>query len=304
MYDSHSTLYDSSTVYEKQAEGRPRVASDDDRDWIPPSIRQLGLTQREFRERERERRIHERIRGHEDHRRGGPGGARGRDRRLTRADIVTAAMAVADAEGIQAVSMRRIARDLRAGAMSLYWHVESKEDLLELMLEQLGAEIHVPELSGDWRADLRKYAGSMRAVLMRHPWAVDLTAARPPTGPNDARNGDRLFGIFLGLGVGTRVAVWMAMTFVTYVTGAVQQQMREIQVEREMEEGMASLSEEEVAVYREEYARRFLNSGDYPNISRIITEDIDPDDPATRNERFEFGLDVMLDGIAAQLPQA
>jgi AcrR family transcriptional regulator len=279
------------------------VASDDDRDWIPPSIRQLGLTQREFRERERERRIHERIRGRDDQHRRGPGGARGRDRRLTREDIVTAAIAAADADGLQAVSMRRIARDLRAGAMSLYWHVESKEDLLELMLEQLEVEIHVPELSGDWRADLRNYARSMCSVLMRHPWAVDLALARPPTGPNDARNGDRIFGIFLGLGVDTRVAVWMAMTFVTYVTGSVQQQMREMQVQREMEEGMASLSEEEVAAYREEFARRFLDSGDYPNIGRIIADDIDPDDPATREERFEFGLDVMLDGIAAQLPR-
>jgi AcrR family transcriptional regulator len=275
------------------------VASDDDRTWTPKPLRQVGLTQREFRERERERRIHERVRGREEpgRRRGAPpgprgdGGPRGRDRRLTREDIVAAAVAVADTEGVQAVSMRRIARDLRAGAMSLY-----------LMLDQLEAEIDAPEPTSDWRADLRGYARDMRAVLMRHPWAADLIFAHPPTGPHDARNGDRMFGVFLSLGVDTRTAVWLAMTFLTYVTGAVQQQIREIQVQREMDAGYASLSDEELLAYRQEFARRFRDSGDYPNIGRIITEDIDPDDPATRDARFEFGVDVMIDGLAAQLP--
>lgn len=215
---------------------------------------------------------------------------------------MAAAVAVADAEGVQAVSMRRIARDLRAGAMSLYWHVESKEDLLELMLDQMEAEIDVPAPTGDWRADLRGYASDMCAVLMRHPWAMDLRFARPPTGPNDARNGDRIFGVFLGLELDTKTAVWLAMTFVTYVAGAVQQQIREIEVQREMDAGYASLSDEEALAYREEFASRFRDSGDYPNIGRLIAEDIDPDDPETRVDRFEFGLGVMLDGIAAQLP--
>ena len=167
-------------------------------------------------------------------------------RTLSRDEIVAAAIAVADAEGPGAISMRRIAREVNAGAMSLYWHVESKEDLLELMLDQLEAEIDAPEPTSDWRADLRGYARDMRAVLMRHPWAADLIFAHPPTGPHDARNGDRMFGVFLGLGVDTRTAVWLAMTFLTYVTGAVQQQIREIQVQREMDAGYASLSDEEL----------------------------------------------------------
>jgi AcrR family transcriptional regulator len=276
----------------------------DDRSWTPPQLRRIGLTQREFRELERERRIHDHVRRGAG--RGAPrgrdrGGPRGRDRRLTREDIVNAAVALADAEGVDAVSMRRLARDLRAGAMSLYWHIESKEELLDLMLEQMEAEIQAPEPSGDWRADLRTYARSIRAVLMRHPWAIDLMSARPPTGPNDARNGDRMFGVFMGLGVETRVAVWLAMTFLTYVIGSVHQQIREIRLEREMAAASAELSDEEVDAIREEFARRFSESSDYPNIARLITDDIDPDDPQTRDERFEFGLEVMLDGIAARL---
>ncbi len=84
---------------------------------------------------------------------GRPGG---RARGLSRADIVDVAVAIADAEGTEAVSMRRIARDLRVGAMSLYWHVDSKEELHRLMLETVHAEIEAPSPSGDWRTDLAR----------------------------------------------------------------------------------------------------------------------------------------------------
>jgi hypothetical protein len=101
---------------------------------------------------------------------------------LSRADIVDVAVAVADAEGTEAVSMRRIARDLRVGAMSLYWHVESKEELHRLMLDTVHAETQAPLPSGDWRTDLAAYATSMRAALLRHPWAIEFVNAATPTG--------------------------------------------------------------------------------------------------------------------------
>ena len=110
--------------------------------------------------------------------RGAPSRA-ARDRGLSREEIVEAAIAVADAEGPDAISMRRIARELRAGAMSLYWHVASKEELIDLMLDSLEAEIGVPEPTGDWQADLRELAHRQRAGLLRHPWVMD-HAGRPP----------------------------------------------------------------------------------------------------------------------------
>lgn len=272
---------------------------DDELPWFPRAAARTGLTQREFRERQRERRIHEHI---EQHRRRGAQ-TRPRDRGLTREDIVDAAVEVADAEGVDAVSMRRIARELRAGAMSLYWHVESKDELLDLMLERVEGEMLFPEPSGDWRADLRTAAFNARAVLMRHQWAMDLLGVRPPTGPNNARNGDRLFGILLNLGLEPVAAVRLAITFLTFVLGAIQQQVREIRGEREMAEATADLTEEELDAFREDLFKRIHDSGDYPSIARLFEEDIDPDDPATRDERFEFGIEVMLDGIAARLPR-
>src|SRR6185437_2717670 len=89
---------------------------------------------------------------------------------LSRDEIVRTAIKVADAEGPDAISMRRIARELNAGTMSLYWHVTSKEELLDLMIDAAQGEQLAPEPSGDWRADLRALTRGARAVLHRHPW--------------------------------------------------------------------------------------------------------------------------------------
>jgi AcrR family transcriptional regulator len=255
-----------------------------------------GVSKRELRERERDRRAHEHARRHAGH------GARRRDQGLTREEIVAAAIAVADAEGVDAVSMRRIARELGSGAMSLYWHVSSKEDLADLMLEAIEAEIEVPEPSGDWRADLQVFARRTRAVLLRHRWAMELKAMGPPTGPNDARNADRLFGAFDGLGLDIRTAIYLLTTVVTYVMGAVRREIAEMRTERDMTAIAESLTADELAALQKEFAERVRASGRYPRLARLVDEDVDPDDPATREERFEFGLDVVLDGIAARLP--
>jgi AcrR family transcriptional regulator len=271
------------------------MSDDREEPWFPASAYRTGLTPREVRQRDRERRIHEHAR-----RRGER--MRQRDRGLSREEIVATAMAVADAEGLEAVTMRRIARELGAGAMSLYWHVASKEQLQDLMLEAIEGEIEVPEPSGDWRADLRAFARSTRAVYLRHQWALDFRGFRPPTGPNDARNADRLFGVFDGLGVDVGATVWMTQAVITYVFGAVWREIKEIQTHREMAAIAASMSEEELATFQKEFSERIHASGRYPRIARFIEADVDPDDPATRADRFESGLDLMLDGIAGRLP--
>ncbi len=252
---------------------------------------------RAARDEKHEQRIAEHIQRHKER------GARppGRDRGLSRDEIVRTAIAVADAEGPEAISMRRIARELRAGPMSLYWYVGSKEELLNLMLETLEAEVEAPEPTGDWRADLRAFANQMRAVLNRHPWALEFIGSRPPTGPNDARNLERLLGILAGLDLDARPTMDLLGTVATYVLGAVIREGREIRGQREQEQAEAGLTEEELDAERERYRDWFRASGQYPQIARLMDSGLDPDDPATRDERFEFGLDVLLDGIAAQI---
>ena len=209
---------------------------------------------------------------------------------------------MADAEGPEAISMRRIARELNAGAMSLYWYVGSKEELLDLMLDSIEAEIEVPEPSGDWRADLGAFAHRTRAAMSRHRWAMEFIGSRPPSRPNDVRNLERLLGLLDGTGVDdARVIMGIFMTVATFVTGAVMREAQEIRLQREQEQAEANLTDEEIRAERERYRKWFEASGRYPRITRLMESGIDPDDPATRDERFQFSLDCVLDGIAARL---
>ncbi len=129
--------------------------------------------------------------------------------------------------------MRRIAREVGAGAMSLYWYVSSKEELLDLMLDAIDAEIEVPDPSGDWRADLAAFAHRTRDALRRHRWAVEFIGTRPPSGPNDVRNLERLLGLLDGLGVeDVRLIMGIFMTVATFVIGAVVREAQEVRFQR------------------------------------------------------------------------
>src|SRR5579875_873513 len=141
---------------------------EDDEELWPPFYRAART-----RQADRERRIHEHVQRHIARNHGGRPRGRDRGRALSREQIVRAAIDVADAEGADAISMRRIARELNAGTMSLYWHVSSKEELLDLMLDAIDGEMEVPEPSGDWRADLRAIARGIRTGLLRHRWVMD-----------------------------------------------------------------------------------------------------------------------------------
>ncbi|MFI5895841.1 TetR/AcrR family transcriptional regulator [Actinoplanes sp. NPDC051513] len=101
---------------------------------------------------------------------------RGRPPAHTRDQVVEAAIRVADAEGLAAVTIRRIATEIGAGAMSLYTYVPDKDRLLDLMVDRAGASMPAVPISGDWRADLLALAGAQRSLMLAHPW---LPAALP-----------------------------------------------------------------------------------------------------------------------------
>ncbi|MFF0625584.1 TetR/AcrR family transcriptional regulator [Streptomyces sp. NPDC004296] len=111
---------------------------------------------------------------------------RGRRPAFTREEITAAAVALADAEGLDAVTMRAVAARVGAGVMSLYSYAPDKETLLELMVDQVGGELLPPApLGGDWRADLKALARDQRALMLRHPWLpAALTTHRTALGPN------------------------------------------------------------------------------------------------------------------------
>lgn len=269
----------------------------DEEDIFVPLLPFIGGSIRDRRERGREREIAEHASRRREH--AGRPGRRARGLKVD--DIVTAAVAVADAEGKDAVSMRRIARELDVGTMSLYWYVASVEELHRLMLERVQAEAEAPEPSGDWRADLRGYARTMRAALLRHPWAIDYISIGPPSGPNDARNADRLMGALEGLGLDIIAITRVLLTFGTYVTGAVLREIQEIRWQRAAAEATAGMTAGDIEEFIDQYKCRIRESGRYPRLARFLDAGVDPDSPQTRDERFEFGLDCMLDGIAARV---
>ena len=227
----------------------------------------------------------------------------GRDRSLSRGEIVRTAIAVADAEGPDAISMRRIARELHAGAMSLYWHVSSKEELLDLMLDAVQGEMTVQAASEDIRADLRAMALSQRATLRRHRWIMPFMGGRPPAGPKSLRNTERLLALFTPRQVDSGTAMNMLMSVLTYVMGAVlreQQEDRSHQDEERVQERLG-LSQAELHDVYGEFIEHVTQTGRYPNLTEMIKQGIDPDALETQDERFEFGLDCLLDGIMTRL---
>ena len=243
-------------------------------------------------------RAHQRLREHADRE---PRG-RGRNRlapTLSRGEIVDAAIAIADAEGPEAISMRRIAQVLKAGTMSLYWHVTNKEQLLDLMLDALLADIKVPEPSGDWRTDLQTLARNERTTLLRHNWIMGFLGGRPAMGPNTLLHMDRHLGALDGLGLDIATAMSVLGTVQTYVMGSALREMQEARVQRDEER--ADVTEEAWEPMRDAWRNRLDADGRFTHVVRFLDAGIDPDAEETRDERFEFGLDCVIDGIAGKI---
>jgi AcrR family transcriptional regulator len=290
MYESQPKIYNGGGVADrKQLEA---VAGNPDEFWPPFSgpwsDRETRMPRKPPERREQQQLRHPRGRGRN---RAAPS--------LSRGEIVDAAIAVADAEGADAVSMRRIAQVLKVGTMSLYWHVASKAQLLDLMLDALIAEVRVPEPSGDWRADLRSVARENRAMLMRHRWVMDFVGGRPPLGPNTLLNMDRSMAMLDGLGLSIGMTLSILETISTYVMGATLREMREMRAQRDQEQ--AGISPEEWEPVRDAWRDRLDADGRFTHVVRFLDANIDPDAEETRDERFEFGLDCVLDGIAEKI---
>jgi AcrR family transcriptional regulator len=215
---------------------------------------------------------------------------------LSRQQIVRAAIGIADREGAQAVTMRRIATELGSAAMSLYRHVFSKDDLLDLMLDQVFGEIALPErASGDWRVDLRALACETREVFKRHSWLAALTTSRPTLGPNYLRWFDRSLAVVDALGLDIATAAQVVGALYAYVGGVVSYELAEAENTRR-----TGLSEDDKRAYATPYVQQITASGRYPYFARFFSEGVSLDP----EQGFGFGLDCLLDGMAAQLAPA
>ncbi|QKW36396.1 TetR/AcrR family transcriptional regulator [Actinomadura sp. NAK00032] len=213
----------------------------------------------------------------------------------SRVQITEAAIRIADADGLEAASMRRIAADLGTGAMSLYRYVPSRDDLLELMVDHALLEMDIPDRpSGDWRADLTLIAENTRAVWLRHPWLAGLHRPRPAMGPNRLRLLEFAFG---ALDVG--IPIDQMFTLLEMLNGYVERVVRgEIEWMREMRQ--SGMTPERWMLQSAPYVQELLGTGRYPMFERIVMDARLPHMNA--EEQFRYGLDRVLDCVGGVLP--
>jgi AcrR family transcriptional regulator len=203
---------------------------------------------------------------------------------LSRSAIVGAAIAIADAEGIDAVSIRRVAADLQARAMSLYTYIDRKEDLLDLMADEVAAETVVPDLPANWREATLALARRERQATLRHPWLVDLVTRRSMVGrvgPNMLRHSDQSVAALAGLDADLTWKRRLLTAVADYSTGFA---VRETRERSGVDETL------------EPYLRTLLDDGGYPHLAPLMAAPPDPGD-----DNFERGLAWILDGFAREL---
>ncbi|MFF4414932.1 TetR/AcrR family transcriptional regulator C-terminal domain-containing protein [Streptosporangium sp. NPDC001559] len=216
---------------------------------------------------------------------------------LSRAQIVRAAMEILDAEGMEALSMRRLGTKLGAGATSIYWHVANKDDLLELVLDEVFSEVPSfdPEASG-WRDAASAFAYGVRQALFAHPWSAVLIGTMPSIGPNAMRLSDGLMRTFAKAGFTGMGLDHAASTMMAYVLGTTLPEIAWRSVTRR-----SGLNEQDLVKAMTDIVTRAAN--DYPGLAARYSEYADLDQEALRAVNFDFGLTCFLDGLEARLKQ-
>ena len=215
--------------------------------------------------------------------------------RLSREQIAAVAVRIADAEGIDAVSMRRIATELDAGTMTLYHYVRTKDELMALVTDAVMHELVLTdELPAGWREAIRVIAHRSRDTLTRHPWMLDI-ADDPAIGPNSVRHFDQCLQAVRDLDVPLAAKLDVLMAVDEYVFGYCLHQRTTFDED-------AAATAEMMA-----YVGELVRSGDFPELARLVDADglaatwsrihVHAHDP----ERFDRNLQRLLDGIERDL---
>ena len=203
---------------------------------------------------------------------------------MTRERILRAAISLADRDGIESLSMRKLGHELGVEAMSLYNHVRNKVDMLDGMVDIVFSEIDLPANGVDWRMAMRKRAISARQVLLRHPWAIGLMESRATPGPATLRHHDAVLGGLRKAGFSIDLAAHAYSILDGYLYGFTLTELT-----------LPFRNSGEVA----EVAGNILEGfrpGEYPYLAEMAV------DRAMKpgynyGDEFEFGLDLILEGI-------
>jgi AcrR family transcriptional regulator len=217
---------------------------------------------------------------------------------LSRDAIVREAIAMLDSEGIEALSMRKLGARLNAGATSLYRHVATKDELMELAVDEVAAEIAVPPAGGpDWRAAVTEAARSFRTTALRHPWLSSVLgqAGLAYLGPNLMSFSERLAALFTAAGFPEPSRA--IDTVLSYVIG-----MSTTEAAWLTTVARSGETEADFIARLMPAAQRAAAPHDHLSGSYADTATATGDPAALREAKFAYGLDVVLDGLALRLP--
>jgi AcrR family transcriptional regulator len=206
---------------------------------------------------------------------------------LTRERVLRAAISLADRDGIESLSMRKLGQKLGVEAMSLYNHVRNKVDMLDGMVDLVFSEIDLPASGVDWRTAMRKRAISARQVLLRHPWAIGLMESRATPGPATLRHHDSVLGSLRTAGFSIDMAAHAYSVLDGYIYGFT---LTELTLPFSNSGETARVAEIAETILED------FRPGEYPHLAEMAV------DRATKpgynyGDEFEYGLDLILDGI-------
>ncbi|MET0234415.1 MAG: TetR/AcrR family transcriptional regulator C-terminal domain-containing protein [Kibdelosporangium sp.] len=207
---------------------------------------------------------------------------------LSRERIVRAAIKLADADGMAAVSLRKVAAALDVGPMRLYGYIATMDELLDLMVDAVHAEIR--PVGDGWREVLRSFAETTRQTAHKHEWLADLIGGRPHLGPNTLASGEAVAAGMHGVELDTVVPAIAAVN--AYVFGAVRREITERRAER-----ASGMDERQWQASLGPYLERTFATGRFPALATVVHDGphLDPD------QTFRTGLDFLLDGIEARI---
>ena len=207
---------------------------------------------------------------------------------LTRERVLAGAVAIADADGLGALTMRSLAHELGVKPMSLYHHVDSKSAILDALVDLVFAEIELPSPGGDWHHEIRRRAASVRTVLRRHPWAVALMESRSAPGPATLRHHEAVLATFRSAGFSVAMTAHAYALLDAFIYGFAVQ-----------EAGLPFTGTANPAEVTSEIAARF-SPGEHPYMVEFATEHVLRPGYDFGAE-FDFGLGVVLDALARML---
>lgn len=205
----------------------------------------------------------------------------------TRAQLVRAAVDLADEGGIESLSMRKLSQHLGGAPMSLYNHVSNKDDLLDGMTDLLFSEIELP-VDEHWTTTMRQRAISIRTVMTRHPWAIGLMESRKTPGPATLRHHDTVIGCLRKAGFSIQLAAHAFAALDSYIYGFALQ-----------ERSLAFGTPEETSDLATAFLLQFPTK-DYPHLAELTTEHVLQPGYDYGHE-YEFGLNLILDGLEEHL---